>query len=69
MGYPVFVGEFGAYSAAPEAAKLRYLRLMRQAMADRGMPWYYWELAANFGVYDPVAHVFRAPIKQALFEH
>jgi endoglucanase len=69
LGYPVFVGEFGAYSAAPEAAKLRYLRLMRQAMAERGMPWYYWELAANFGVYDPVAHAFRAPIKQALFEH
>lgn len=68
LGYPVFVGEFGAYSAAPEAAKLRYLRLMREAMAARGMPWYYWELAANFGVYDPVARAFRASIKKALFE-
>lgn len=68
LGYPIFVGEFGAYSAAPEAAKLRYLLLMREAMATRGIPWYYWELAANFGVYDPVAHAFRAPIKKALFE-
>ena len=67
LGYPIFVGEFGAYSAAPAAARIRYLRLMRQAMADRGIPWYYWELAANFGVYDPVKHEFRFEIKQALF--
>lgn len=67
LGYPVFVGEFGAYSAAPGAARIRYLRLMRQAMADRGIPWYYWELTANFGVYDPVKHEFRTDIKQALF--
>jgi endoglucanase len=67
LGYPVFVGEFGAYSAAPDAAKLRYLRLMREAMATRAMPWYYWELAANFGVYDPTKHEFRPAIKKALF--
>jgi endoglucanase len=41
---------------------------MREAMADRGMPWYYWELAAGFGVYDPVKHEFRTSIKQALFQ-
>ena len=68
LGYPVFVGEFGAYSEAPEPAKVRYLRLMREAMATRGIPWYYWELAANFGVYDPVRHEFRPAIKNSLFE-
>ncbi len=68
LGYPIFVGEFGAYSLAPEAARIRYLRLMREAMADRGMPWYYWELAAGFGVYDPAKHEFRTNIKQALFQ-
>ena len=33
----------------------------------RGLSWFYWELAASFGVYDPTAHAFRAPIKAALY--
>lgn len=66
-GYPVFVGEFGAYSTAPLAARVNYLSTMRQQMAQRGMPWSYWELAAGFGVYDPVQNQFRPEITQALY--
>jgi len=66
-GYPMFVGEFGAYGQAPAAARLRYLRLVRDAMERRGLPWFYWELAAGFGVYDPMAGRFREPELQALF--
>ncbi len=66
-GYPVFVGEFGAYSTAPLAARVNYLSTMRQQMAQRGMPWTYWELAAGFGVYDPVQNQFRPEITQALY--
>ena len=66
-GYPVFVGEFGAYGQAPLAARLRYLRLVRDAMERRGLPWFYWELAAGFGVYDPMAGRFREPLRDALF--
>lgn len=64
---PVFVGEFGAYEQAPAAARLRYLRLKRDAMERRGMPWFYWELAAGFGVYDPMAGRYREPLREALF--
>jgi endoglucanase len=64
---PVFVGEFGAYSQAPQAARVRWLRLMREEMARREMPWFYWELAGGFGLYDPHTHRFRDDIKQALY--
>jgi endoglucanase len=64
---PVFVGEFGAYSQAPLAARVRYLRLMRDAMAARELPWFYWELASGFGLYDPQAHRFRDELKEALY--
>ena len=67
LGYPCFVGEFGAYDGVPDAARVRYLRLMRTAMESRGLSWFYWELAASFGVYDPATHAFRAPIKEALY--
>jgi endoglucanase len=66
-GYPVFVGEFGAYSTAPLAARVSYLNTMRQQMAQRGMSWTYWELAAGFGVYDPAQNRFRPEITQALY--
>jgi endoglucanase len=64
---PIFVGEFGAYSQAPLAARVRYLRLMRDAMAARELPWFYWELASGFGLYDPQAHRFRDELKGALY--
>ncbi|RZJ10977.1 MAG: glycoside hydrolase family 5 protein [Rubrivivax sp.] len=66
-GYPVFVGEFGAFSQAPAAARVRYLQAMRTEMAARQVPWMYWELAAGFGLYDPVAHAWRPALIQALY--
>ena len=52
--YPVFVGEFGAYSKADDASRIDFNRKMRQAIEGRVMSWTYWEFAAGFGVYDPV---------------
>lgn len=66
-GYPVLVGEFGAYSQAPLEGRLRYLRFMRDAIEARGMPWMAWELASGFGIYDPVARQMRQPLFEALF--
>lgn len=66
-GYPVVIGEFGAYSKAPAAARSRYLRYMRHAMESRGLPWMYWELASGFGVYDPEANRFRPEVFEALY--
>lgn len=67
LGYPLVVGEFGAYEKAPAAARVRYLGAMRTEMAARHMPWMYWELAAGFGLYDPKAHAWRTDLAQALY--
>lgn len=67
LGYPVVVGEFGAYSRAAPGARVRYLKAMRAEMATRQLPWMYWELAAGFGLYDPQAHAWRTDLVQALY--
>jgi endoglucanase len=64
--YSVYLGEFGAYSVAPEASRITYMKMVREAAQARGMPWAYWELASGFGVYDPVANTWRKPLLEAL---
>lgn len=64
--YPVFVGEFGAYSKADSMSRMTFNRAMRNAVEARGMTWDYWEFAAGFGVYDPVALQFRAGLLNSL---
>jgi endoglucanase len=64
--YPIFLGEFGAYDKADMCSRVQFTRLVRDAAEARGIRWSYWELASNFGVYDPVAHMWRAPLKDAL---
>jgi endoglucanase len=67
-GYPVYVGEFGAYESAPTADRNRYTRTMRDEIERRGMTWAYWELAGGFGFFDPVAGRFRPDgLEEALF--
>jgi endoglucanase len=64
--YPVFVGEFGAYSKADSASRFDFDRTMRQAMETRGMSWAYWEFASGFGVYDPTTLTFRQGLLDSL---
>lgn len=66
LGYPVVVGEFGAYSMASDAARVTYLNAMRTEMAARNLPWIYWELASGFGLYDPQRQVWRQNLLDAL---
>ena len=64
--YPVFVGEFGAYSKADEASRIIFNRTMRDAAETRGMSWTYWEFASGFGVYDPTKLAFRPALLESL---
>ena len=66
MHYPVYVGEFGAYSKGDSTSRKTFNRTMRDAMESRGMSWTYWEFAAGFGVYDPVALSFRQGLLNSL---
>lgn len=64
--YPVFVGEFGAYSKADTTSRIEFNRKMREAMEERGMSWAYWEFASGFGVYDPTTLTFRQGLLDSL---
>lgn len=63
---PMYMGEFGAYSVAPENSRIAYTKIVREAAESRGIPWSYWELASGFGVYDPIANTWRKPLLDAL---
>jgi endoglucanase len=65
-GYPVHIGEFGAYGKADMASRVIYTRFVREEMEKRGFSWSYWEFAAGFGIYDPTAQAWRTPLKNAL---
>jgi endoglucanase len=64
--YPIFVGEFGAYSKAPSASRVNFNRIMRDAAEARGFSWHYWEFASGFGVYDPSTGSFRTELLNSL---
>jgi endoglucanase len=68
IGYPVYVGEFGAFETVEAGARNRYTRLMRDEIERRGMTWTYWELAGGFGFVDPATATLRpGGLHDALF--
>jgi endoglucanase len=66
-GFPVVVGEFGAYSAATTSDRVRYLTTMRRLLDERALPWFAWELASGFGFFDPTAGRWRPELVAALY--
>jgi aryl-phospho-beta-D-glucosidase BglC (GH1 family) len=65
-GYPLFVGEFGAYSKADLDSRVRWTTAVRELSEALGFSWAYWEFAAGFGIYDPQAETWREPLLRAL---
>jgi len=63
---PVLLGEFGAYSKAEMDSRARWTAFVAREAEKRGFAWSYWEFCAGFGVYDPVARVWREPLLKAL---
>lgn len=63
---PLYLGEFGAYSAGELTARVRWTRTVREASEALGWPWAYWEFAAGFGIYDLEARAWREPLWRAL---
>ena len=62
----VLLGEFGAYSAAEKASRIRWMNFVMQEAERHGFAWAYWEFAAGFGVYDPVKFVWHKDLLNAL---
>jgi len=65
-GYPVFVGEFGVYSAVPMPERAAWVGHVRREAERLGMSWAYWDFATDFGAYDPVRGAWHAALYEAL---
>lgn len=51
-GYPIYLGEFGAYSRADMPSRVRYTAFVARTAESLGMSWAYWEFGAGFGAYN-----------------
>lgn len=67
-GYPIHLGEFGTVLKAPMESRVAYSRFVRDQAEARGFSWTYWELASDFGVYDPKANQWIEPLRRALLD-
>jgi endoglucanase len=65
-GRPLYLGEFGAYSAADMDSRARWTRAVAREAEKHGFSWAYWEFGAGFGAYDPKAEAWREPLLKAL---
>ena len=62
----ILLGEFGAYSKAPQDSRVRWTAFVAREAERHGFAWAYWELASGFGVYDPTAEAWREDLLKAL---
>jgi endoglucanase len=62
----ILLGEFGAYSKAPQDSRVRWTEYVRDEAERHGFAWSYWEMASGFGVYDPVERKWREDLLEAL---
>lgn len=65
-GVELYVGEFGAYSKADMASRVRWTQAVAEASRSRGMATAYWEFGAGFGAYDREKKQWREELKGAL---
>ena len=63
---PLFLGEFGAYSAADMESRARWTDFVAREAERLDMSWTYWEFMAGFGLYIPANDTFREPLLEAL---
>jgi endoglucanase len=67
-GYPLYLGEFGAYEKADMESREAYTRIVRDEAERRGIPWAYWEFASSFGAWSPKSGQWVEPIRRALLD-
>jgi endoglucanase len=63
---PIFLGEFGAYSAAEMPSRARWTSAVVREATNRGFSFAYWEFGSGFGAYDPAKNEWRQPLLDAL---
>jgi endoglucanase len=63
---PLFLGEFGAYSAADMTSRALWTQSVVREAEKHGFGWCYWEFGSGFGAYDPTKGAWRQPLRKAL---
>lgn len=63
---PVHIGEFGAYSKADLASRVRWTTYLSRWFEQQGFSWAYWEFSAGFGIYNPTTKKILEPLANAL---
>lgn len=63
---PIYLGEFGAYEAAPRQSRSIWTDYIRSAAEKRNFSWSYWEFGAGFGIYNRDANKWRNGLLKAL---
>ncbi len=67
-GYPLYLGEFGAFEKADMASRAEYARVVRDEAEKYGIGWAYWEFASSFGVYNPKTSMWYEPLRRSLLD-
>jgi endoglucanase len=63
---PIFLGEFGAYSAADMGSRARWTEYVAREAERLQMSWAYWEFMSGFGLYVSGEDRWIDPLKDAL---
>ena len=63
---PILLGEFGAYSKAPQDSRLRWMSFVAREAEARRFAWAYWEFGAGFSLYDLETDQWRSDMLKAL---
>jgi endoglucanase len=66
---PVHIGEFGAYSKADLASRVRWTTFLARWFEQQKFSWAYWEFDAGFGIYDPVTKQVLTSLADALLKN
>ena len=66
VGKRVFLGEFGAYEAAPRTGRLAYMQAVRSEAESAGIGWCAWNFTATFPLFDDTAKTWMPGYLEAL---
>lgn len=63
---PLYIGEFGVYSQAPEASRILWLAAVREEAEKRGFSWAVWDFGTDFAIYTLPSREWKEPLLRAL---
>jgi endoglucanase len=66
---PLYLGEFGAFSASPMQYRKAWTKAVVDTALDTELPYAYWELRSGFGAFDSSRNAWRKELIDALLPH